>query len=812
MIISNASGNTIGGTAAGAANVISGNTNDGVEITGAGASSNVVEGDHIGVDVTGTHAIANHVGVEIDGGATGNTIGTNGDGVNDAAERDIISGNLFAGVWMTGAGTDHNVVAGDFIGTTVAGDACAGNGSAVQYDSFGAELAGGVVIDRGASDNLIGTSGQAVDDAGQRNIISGSQSDGVEIEHAGTSGNVVAGNYIGTNPAGTAAVANQGQAILIAEVNAVNYVGVNPVYGPAHGDEGNLISGNLYDATQFYDATAGVVAGNLMGTDVTGSVAIPNYDGIEFVASSNILAGTSGQDGAATDALERNVISGNQHFGMAVWAYTGSGLTGVPTSGNVVAGNLIGTNAAGTAALGNGGPGVWLLGGPEGNWIGVNPVYGPENADQRNVIAGAGSYGVRIQDAGTTGNVVAGNLIGLDVDAQGHVINGLGGGFASVAVTGGAANNWIGVNAAAGAGTESALQRNVIAGSYIGVAIYNSGTTGNVVAGNFIGTDPTGTAAVPNQGFDAPQTWGVVIAVGASSNLIGTSGQDGSAADTLERNIISGNNKAAVYIYGQGYTTTGNVVAGDFIGTTATGNAALANGYGVLVCLGATDNWIGANPVYGPEDADQGDVVSGNTNYGVWFENAGTSGNVVAGDLIGTNAAGSAVVGNYVGVEIDSAATGNLVGSDGDGVGDALERDVISGNAFAGVQLTGAGTDNNVVSGDYIGTDVTGTISLGNSYQTLVLTPDYSYGAGVEINGGASDNIIGTTGQTADDVGQRNIISGNSADEAVDIIGSGTAGNVVAGNYIGTNAAGTAASTTATVSSWPSSTRGTGSA
>ena len=67
------SGNTIGGTAAGAGNVISGNTDDGVEITGTGTTGNVVAGNYIGTDVTGTVALGNGLdGVEIDTGASGN--------------------------------------------------------------------------------------------------------------------------------------------------------------------------------------------------------------------------------------------------------------------------------------------------------------------------------------------------------------------------------------------------------------------------------------------------------------------------------------------------------------------------------------------------------------------------------------------------------------------------------------------------------------------------------------------------------------------------------------------------------------------
>jgi hypothetical protein len=80
---------------------------------------------------------------------------------------------------------------------------------------------------------------------------------------------------------------------------------------------------------------------------------------------------------------------------------------------------------------------------------------------------------------------------------------------------------------------------------------------------------------------------------------------------------------------------------------------------------------------------------------------------------------------------------------------------------------------NNVVSGNYIGTDVSGTGALGNGLN------------GVQITHDASSNLIG-----GDTVGERNLISGNSI-VGVYIRGSGTMNNTVSGNYIGTDANGT---------------------
>src|SRR5262249_12982761 len=77
---------------------------------------------------------------------------------------------------------------------------------------------------------------------------------------------------------------------------------------------------------------------------------------------------------------------------------------------------------------------------------------------------------------------------------------------------------------------------------------------------------------------------------------------------------------------------------------------------------------------------------------------------------------------------------------------------------------------NNQVVGNYIGTDFTGTIAVGNV-------------TGVEILGGASHNTVGGT-----TTGARNVISGNA--NGVAIQDAGTKANLVQGNYIGTDVTG----------------------
>ena len=139
------------------------------------------------------------------------------------------------------------------------------------------------------------------------------------------------------------------------------------------------------------------------------------------------------------------------------------------------------------------------------------------------------------------------------------------------------------------------------------------------------------------------------------------------------------------------------------IGTNAGGTAALPNDSdGVELDSGSTGNTIGGTTT------DAINVISGNIDSGVEI---GSSGNLVEGNYLGTNATATAALGNQSdGVLFDAGATGNTIGGP-----TAAARNVISGNGGIGIDLAGAGTSGNVVLGNYIGTDLTGTIAIANA-------------------------------------------------------------------------------------------------
>src|SRR5262249_5519926 len=141
--------------------------------------------------------------------------------------------------------------------------------------------------------------------------------------------------------AGTAAIGNGIDGVGIG--NAGGSASNNTIGGTTTGAR-NIISGNSIRGIELYDALNTVVEGNYIGTDVNGSLAVPNgSDGVLVYKGStgNTIGGTA--SGAA------NLISGNGWIGVQIDS-SGTG-PGVVTSNNVVLGNTIGLNAAGDAAL-----------------------------------------------------------------------------------------------------------------------------------------------------------------------------------------------------------------------------------------------------------------------------------------------------------------------------------------------------------------------------------------------------------------------------------------------------------------------------
>ncbi|BAQ60477.1 alkaline phosphatase [Geminocystis sp. NIES-3708] len=207
--------------------------------------------------------------------------------------------------------------------------------------------------------------------------------------------------------------------------------------------------------------------------------------------------------------------------------------------------------------------------------------------------------------------------------------------------------------------------------------------------------------------------------------------------------------------------STGNKIQGNYIGTNATGTSGAGNSFGVFVNSG-NNNIIGSDED-GINDTNEGNLISGNGNVGVLFFG---NNNFARGNYIGTNVNGTSAIGNGV--------HGVYIGSSNHTIGGVTTtaRNIISGNGFSGVAIyadTPSNASNNIVQGNYIGTDVSGNNSLGNGS-----------GSGVRVTG--ANNTIGGTAS-----GAGNKIAYNQGNGVVILDGTGNQGNSILGNSIFSN-------------------------
>lgn len=789
--------NVIGSSTAGFGNVISGNDGAGVLIEDATTIGNHVIGNKIGTSLNGSAAIPNGSdGVSIVSGTSSNTIG----------RSNVISGNTRHGVYISGASTNTNLVGGNYIGLNAAGTAALSNGG------------DGVKIDTAGANIIIGGT-----DPEDKNIISGNSGIGVDV--IGTSGALVQNNNIGTNAAGTAAVANESFGIKLATT-------ASPII------RYNLVSGNGDDGISGTAVTNGTWNMNYIGINAAGSGVIANSgNGISLTSAShdNAIGGATENTG--------NIISGNAGAGIVLGEGGGDQST---TKDNSIQGNHIGTNVAGDGALGNGTFGVLLQNGVMTNAIGGN-VTAEACAEACNVISGNTTADVRIESAATQ-NVVKGNVIGLNAAATKPIR--WDNEATGISIAGGAYANTIG--GARNAAASEIGEGNVIGGyisdadhdgGYIGDAImleadaYDVGSaTGNSIFGNMIGlnflgstqdiyTNATGASGTDNindlrsrNGINvlAPYT---VIGDGTSDHI----------------NAISGN---AVGIFMKANSGIDNVsINRNYIGTDKTGEVAQKSGgytentsykfYFGILAAGTDHLAIHNNVLSGFNQV----AVEGSKNtlgaalfmgyMGLTSPDGDNAHATIVGNRIGTDKDAASVVGNYIGFACEQLSDSTIGGNS------TSDRNIISGNgsnqsgvSFGTIILgENGGCHDLIVKNNYLGTNVSGATALDN--QTSLdfekaanhITFDSNlFGAksNVVLNGVTSvdlaNNIFGiaTDGETQlTELGQPDLDVRQASDISITHNQFGSASGkgmsiesstnvVVDGNYVGTNGAKTA--------------------
>jgi uncharacterized repeat protein (TIGR01451 family) len=293
----------------------------------------------------------------------------------------------------------------------------------------------------------------------------------------------------------------------------------------------------------------------------------PNWAGVPLVVinGSGVLGGTNGITVTGGSSTVKGLVLQGFEDGILL---SGAG-------NNMVQDNYIGTDATGETAVANTDNGIEIS--SNSNLIGgAGPNLG-------NVISGNTADGILLNGATSTGNVIQGNLIGVDAKGATAIAN-----TAEGIILNGAVGNQIG-GVTPGAG-------NVVSGnSGIGVVLQGTGPISNTVQGNFIGTDMTGTLPIPNTGG------------GLSINGAGTNSVGGNS--TAAANVISGNGAFGILI--NGASSINNLIQGNDIGVAVNGTSPLGNSDEGILVNGANNDVIGGGtPALGNIIAFNGKTLS----------------------------------------------------------------------------------------------------------------------------------------------------------------------------------------------------------
>jgi parallel beta-helix repeat protein len=549
-----------------AGNILSGNKVDGITIQN-NSNFNQLEDNQIGTIASGTVAIGN--------GRNGVTIFNSSDnqvGVLPALSLpgydgpNVISGNHANGVQVIGllnmtgsqsyalaAGSGPNLIQSNRIGTDLNGALALPNG------------VDGVAIDGGSTTTL-----------SEGNVISGNPRANVEVtpssQSSATGSILISSNRIGTTIAGSASILNRPSTGVGIAVDGVSHV----IIGGVAATDANVISGNPDGGLRIEGegASGDVVMGNLIGTDLTGELAIGNG----ITEPGLFLNGVGGI------TVARNVISGNFDGDVEI------ALTHLV--GDTILNNQIGTNATGTRVLAIGNPSTFgiLLSGASNNLIQGNTIALGIGGGVGIVIDGGPLLGA------ATANTVQGNTIGTN-SAGAPLGNDVGIYLNNVY------GNLIG-------GTTPVASNIISTSQNVGVDLFGTTTTANTIEGNQIGA-PAGTIV---RGFD-PFNPSVFNVAGTLGNGVGVF-IDASSGNTIRNNLIAGNFQAGLFAFnGATNTIQGNLIENN-------------GGYGVLFfnTLGSPDprsgntvrNNNGGNfrPFIGPNPSNGNTIMSVSTLVG----------------------------------------------------------------------------------------------------------------------------------------------------------------------------------------------------
>jgi parallel beta-helix repeat protein len=710
----------------------------------------LIQRNDIGTDVSGTEPLGNGgYGIDVLAGDT-------------TVDNNIISANGFDGVRVAGSAATNDQITNNEIGLDASGTVALGNegsGIDVRLGASGTVIDSNTIAANGGDGiHLLNTSGISI----QQNTVGlqglGNGGAGISIESS--TGTQVGSSSIQYNlgPGIEAQGVGAGNTWLTNTIcNNGGGVGIRLLDGANNGQQAPVI-----DSAVSFVASSTTVTGTVVGAPSSNLelqfFLNPATDPAEGCTYLETIFTTTGADGTGTFSVVLPVGVGSDLTATVTDPSNGSSefmAFQVPPLFTVTNVNDSGTGSLRQAILNaNAHPNL------------DNPSGQPDVIDFK--IPGPGPYIIHTgsplivtdpvvidgyTQAGSQPNTAAiGDNAVIPVVVDGSPATGL-----AQAATGTASDSGLIVESG---GT---TVRGLVVDNFRGAGIYLE-SAGNLIEGNFVGTDWTGTAPLGNAlgGVVAGLPSSAITAAALTSNVIG-------GAVPAARNLISGNDGPGVYLFG---AISNGLVEGNLIGTDRSGSAPLGNAnIGVLISNSSAN-------VVGGTVPGTGNVISGNRAAtspgpnpdpattgagGVVIFGSSATGNVVAGNLIGTTADGTGKLGNaYDGVGI-SGAPGNTVGGGG------TAGNTISANGNVGVRIAGAGASGNRVLNNRIGTAVSGTRPLGNVLD------------GVFLNG-APNNMVGAPGLG-------NVISSNGR-SGIDIAYAGARGNLIQGNVIGTGPGG----------------------
>ena len=455
------------------------------------------------------------------------------------------------------------------------------------------------------------------------------------------------------------------------------------------------------------------ITGCYVGTDATGTAAIPNAQaGIYVYFADRVTIGGTG-------ANEGNLVSGNGTYGIYCWF----------ANDVEIYGNKAGTDITGTASLPNG-TGAFL-------WFCRRGTIGGTTAAHRNLFSGNTNSGLYLHHAGV--HEVYGNYAGTDISGTTALPNGVGIqiGHADTVVVGG----------------PLAGQGNLISGnSQAGLNI--SHTIGSTAKGNLIGTDISGTLALPNQREGITVSYATQITLGGLT--------------AAERNIVAANVREGISVS----RSDSVAIYGNYIGTDISGNIPLANQRDGIY------NYLSYRTYIGNGTAAGANVISANGINGILISSSSIStapdSVIIKHNYIGTDATGLINLANTnYGVSIQNYARGNIVG--GTNAGD---KNWIANNLQGGVQVNGVPTTENQILGNSIyDHPVQGIrLSSGNNLQEAPDLTGFTAGPG-------TSTILGNFTSAANTNYRLEFFTSNTAAQGKTFIGSTSITTDAAGFY-----------------------------